>query len=191
MENTIHEELKQENTYIELLRIAIRVMKFGTYVCISFLELLLRVIKVLLNLTEYRPLQPLTEAKNNMLNNIASKKIQEYEQKYSIAFLTRHTYEFERSELYSNTYKYIQEHLKDFANNNVTINQDIYKDILTRIDILTVEADKKALQEGYHYAKLTKYKLSNEEVYEDYLKYQIMRGEGNGKTNQKYRTNTD
>lgn len=172
-----------ESTYIEILRLTLRVFKFSFYLAISFLELLLKVLKVLFNLTEYKPLQPITEGKNSFLNHIASEKIEEYEQKYSVAFLTRHTYQFERSELYSSTYKYIQEHLKDFADNGVVLNQDIYRDILTKIDILTVEADKKALQEGYNYAKTSKYKLSNEEVYNDFIEYKIMRGEGHGKVN--------
>lgn len=180
-----------EKTHIEFLRLTLSACKFGLYIAISFLELLLKVFKLLLNLTDYRPLKPITDSKNSFLNRIATKRIEEYKQKYSVAFLTRHTYHFERSELYSNTYKYIQEKLKDFADNNITINQDIYKDILNKIDILTVEADKKALQEGYNYAKTTKYKLSNEEVYNDFLQYQIMRGEGNGKTNKEYRTSTD
>lgn len=191
MEKTIHGEHEQENTYIQLLKLTLRILKFGLYACISFLELLLKILKVLLNMTEYYPLQPLTEAKNSFLNRIASEQINKYEINYSIAKLTKHTYEFERSELFSSTYKYIQEKLKDFSDNNVAINENIYKDILTKIDILTVEADKKALQEGYNYAKLTKYKLSDNEVYNDFLQYNILRGEGNGKINKEYGANTD
>lgn len=185
------ENIEQQNTYIKIVKLILRAFKFGLYVGISFLELILKALKVLFNLTEYKPLQSLTESKNNFLNNIAAKEINKYKIKFAAEKLTQHTYEFERSELFSSTYKYLQEKLKDFADNNVTINQDIYKDILNKIDILTVEADRKALQEGYKYAKVSKYKLQDNEVYSDFIQYKIMGGEGHGKVNQEYRTSTD
>lgn len=182
------------NQYEELLKFLIngflKLSKFSLYVVVNLLKLFIKVIEGLF-LNEYEPFKKVLCTKDNFLNRIAEKEINKHEVNYTVAKLTRHTFEFERSELYSTTYKYLQEKLKDFADNNVAINHDIYKDILTKVDILTVEADKKALQEGYHYAKLTKYKLSNEEVYNDFLQYQIMRGEGCGKINKEYRASGD
>ena len=167
-----------------VIKLSIKLLKFSLYLCISFLELMIKIIKALF-LNEYKPFGSVTDSKNNILNRIARKEINKEKIKFSTEKLTRHTYEFERSELYNNTYKSIQTKLKDFADNNVAINEDIYKDILANIDVLTVEVEKKALQEGYNYASYTKYKLSDNEVYSDFIEYKVMRGEGHGKANKK------
>lgn len=174
-----------------LIKLTIKVLKFTLYLVISFLELFIKVIKVLFNINEYKPFQGLVDIKDNILDDRAKKNISKERIKFATEKLTRHTYEFERSDLYLNTYKDIQEKLKDFSDNNVAINNDIYKDILAKIDVLTVEVEKKALQEGYNYAAFTKYRLSDEEVYEDFIEYKIMKGEGHGKADKEHREGTD
>ena len=193
---------KPETTEVDYLRAAFKifkftfklilsVLKFSLYLVISFIELFIKVIKVLLNLTEYKPFQSLTEGRNSILNRIADKNINQYKVKFATEHLTRHTYEFDRSELYNSTYKDIQEKLKAFADNNIAINQDIYRDILRKIDIITVEVEKQALKEGYSYASFTKYRLSDEEVFDDYIQYKVMRGEGHGKAHKEQREGAD
>ena len=178
-----------ENPYLTLakgiIKTALKILKFSLYLCISFLELIIKLIKVLFNLIDYKPFKFISDARDRVLDDRAKKNINQERVKFATEKLTRHTYEFERSELYNNTYKSIQAKLKDFADNNVAINEDIYKDILAKIDVLTVEVEKKALQEGYSYASYTKYKLSDNEVYSDFIEYKIMKGEGHGKINKK------
>ncbi len=177
-----------------LIKLTIKVSKFTLYLAISFLELFIRVIKVLFNLNDYKPFQKVTDIKNNILDDRAKRNINQERIRFATERLTRHTYEFERSNLYLNTYKDIQEKLKDFADNNVAINQDIYRDILAKIDVLTVEVERKALQEGYSYAAFTKYKFSDEieEVYDNFIEYKVMRGEGqSGKINKEQRESGD
>ena len=171
----------------KLLKGTMELLKCGLYVAISFIELIIKIIKVLFNLNDYKPFQSLIDIKDNLLNGRAEKQIDKYKVKFATEHLTRHTYEFERSDLYNDTYKYIQEKLKAFADNNVAINQDIYRDILNKIDILTVEVEKKALQEGYSYASFTKYRLQDDDIFNDYIQYKIMRGEGHGKVDKEQR----
>lgn len=170
---------------LAFIRGLIKTSKFCLYVAISFLEMFLNVMKVIFNLDDYKPFKSITEsfinAREQRLNKQASKQTDKYRIKFATEELTKHQYKFERSEIYNDVYKNIQLNLKDFADNNVAINNDIYKDILRKIDILTVEVEKKALAEGYNYAAFTKYRLSNDEVYEDFIQYKIMRGEGHGK----------
>lgn len=169
-----------------IIKLAIKLFKFNIYLAISFLEIFINILRTLFNLNEYKPLKFIVDARDKILDDRAKKNIRKERIRFATEKLTKHTYEFERSDLYSSTYKKIQEKLKDFADNNVAINEDIYKDILQSIDILTVEVEKKALQEGYSYAAFTKYRLEDQEVYEDYIQYKIMRGEGkSGKVNQK------
>ena len=174
-----------------IIKLAIKLFKFSLYIVICILELVIKLLKALFNLNEYKPFRFVSDARESILDDRAKKNINQERVKFATERLTRHTYEFERSNLYSNTYKYIQEKLKDFADNNVAINNDIYKDILSKIDVLTVEVEKKALQEGYSYAAYTKYRLSDEEVYEDFIEYKIMRGEGNSKANKKQGESTE
>lgn len=193
MDNTkvIHEELEQNSLFIDLFKRLIKALKFSAYLIISFMELLIKIMKVLFNLNDYRPLRAITESKNSILNRIAEKNIKQYKVKFATEHLTRHTYEFDRSNLYNSTYKDIQGKLKEFADNGIAINQDIYRDILRKIDIITVEVEKKALQEGYSYASFTKYRLSDEEVFDDYIQYKVMRGEGHGKADKEQREGAD
>ena len=170
---------------IEFAKLILKALRFSLYLALNFLQIFINVLRSLF-LNGYEPFGIVKKTGYNILNRIADKNIRKERIRFATEQLTKHTYEFERSDLYSNTYKYIQSHLKDFADNNVSINYDIYKDILQKIDILTVEVEKKALQEGYNYAAFTKYRFSDEEeVYDNFIEYKIMRGEGNGKINKK------
>lgn len=167
-------------------KLILKVFKFSIYICIATLELIIKLIKALFNLNEYNPLGFISEAREKALDDRAAKNINKERMRFATEKLTRHTYEFERSEIYNLVYKEIQDKLKDFADNNVAINRDIYKDILNKIDILTVEVEKKALDEGYNYATFTKYRFSDEEeIYSNFIEYKIMKGEGHGKIDKK------
>ena len=196
IETPTTEEIEEyENPYLifikQIIKATFKLLRFSLYLIISFLELMIKLLKVLFNLNEYKPFRFISDARERILDDRAKKNINQERVRFATEKLTRHTYEFERSELYNNIYKSIQAKLKDFADNNVAINEDIYKDILAKIDVLTVEVEKKALQEGYSYASYTKYRLSDEEVYEDFIEYKIMRGEGHGKVNKKQGESTN
>ena len=51
------------------------------------------------------------------------------------------------------------------------------EDILKKINVLVFEAEKNALREGYKFSKETKYQLNEEDVYPNYIKDRVMRGE--------------
>lgn len=176
-----HDQEQQiEVFYFELVkkivRVALIVFKFVSYLVISFLELLIKVIKGMF-FSDYKPFKWVTDSKESFLDNIAKKHIKKNTKPYA---KTRHSYEFTRSELFARNYSHIEKLLKECANNGITINESIYKDILKRIDIIVIEAEREALQEGYSYATYTKYRLSEDEVFDDYIQYKIMRGEGHG-----------
>ena len=183
------------NIYLEIVKVIgkliLKVSKFGLYLVVTFIEMFIKLLKTIFNLNDYKPFNFILKARDRALDDKVKKNINQERIKFATEKLTRHTYEFERSILYLNTYKYIQEKLKDFSDNNVAINEDIYKDILAKIDVLTVEVEKKALQEGYSYASYTKYRLSDDEVYSDFIEYKIMRGEGHGKADKEQRESTD
>ena len=180
LEQDQEQEVEVEVFYFELVKKIVKaglvVFKFVSYLMISFLELLIKVIKGMF-FNDYKPFKCVTDSKDSFLDNIAKKHIKKNTKPHATV---RHSYEFTRSELFARNYSHIEKLLKECANNGITIINDIYKDILKRIDIIVVEAEREALQEGYSYATYTKYRLSEDEVFDDYIQYKIMRGEGHG-----------
>lgn len=160
-------------------------LKFSFFIITKILGFIIKVLEALF-LQDFELFGSVTDY---ILERRATKKIRNHEIKYATEYLTRHEYVFERSQLYSDTYKEIQEKFKDFADNNVTIDRAVYVDLLEKIAVLTVETEKKALEEGYNYASYTKYMFSSsehhDEIYNSYIEYKIMRGEGRGKVNKK------
>lgn len=178
-------ELEQRNLYIDLLeglfRLTIRALKFSLYLCISFIELLIKIIKVLFNMTEYKPFKSITDSKNSFLNRIAHDNINREKIRFATEYMCRHEYSFQRSKEFNDCYKEIQSRLKDISENNIKLNTELYKDTIYQINILIVEAEKEAMKQSYAYAKQTRYKLDKEEVYDSYIQDKILKGESNRK----------
>lgn len=179
------EEAQDYAIFSEVLNIALKgivsALKFSLYLVISFLELFLKVIKVLFNLTDYKPLKSLSEGKQSILDKIAHRNINKERIRFSTDLLCRHEYNFPRSDMFLTTYKTIQERLKNISDNNINLSNELYKDTLYQINVLIVEAEKQALNQGYSYARETKYKLDTSTVYEDFVQEKIMTGESNRK----------
>lgn len=177
MNNTTEEQ----NNYIEALRRTISILKFSLYLVISFLEIFIKLLKIALNLTNYKPFREFRIAtkRDSLLSRIAEKDINKYRVRFVSEMLAQHQYNFQRTEQYLAQYKYLQVKLKEIADNEILINTEIYRDIFKRINILVVEAEKQALKQGYQYAKETKYKLNDTETYNEYIRSRVMQGESN------------
>lgn len=165
----------------------IKVLKFSLYVCLSFLELFIRVVKVLFNLTEYKPLQSLTNRKNSFLTRVAQKEINKEKVRFASDYLGRHEFVFPRSDDFLNLYKEIQQRLFDISEHNINLNKELYRDTVNQISCLVVEAEKQALKLGYEYGRETKFKLDTSTVYEEFIADKVMTGE----SNRKFRTNSE
>lgn len=186
MNNTIEIENKENNQeeqtsfwFCTLKSLVIKVFKFNLYLIISFLELLIKVIKGLFNLNDYKPFNRLTEGKNSILNKIADKNIDKYKVKFVAENLSRHEYNFQRTEQFLAQYSYLQNKLQEIADNQILIDREIYRDIFKRISILVAEAENKALKEGYDHARKTHYQLYGDEINEDFIRDKILSGQSN------------
>lgn len=180
------EEIEEyESPYLTLakgiIKANLKVLKFSLYLCIGFLELIIKLIKVLFNLTDYKPFKTITESKNSFLNNIAYDNINKEKVKFASDFMCRHEYSFPRSDTFLNCYKEIQQRLKNISDNNIELNNALYRDTIKQINVLIVEAEKQALKQGYGYAKESKYKLDITDAYDSYIENKIMQGESNRK----------
>lgn len=174
-----------ESPYLTLakgiIKANLKVLKFSLYLCIGFLELIIKLIKVLFNLTDYKPFKAITDSKNSFLSNIAHDNINREKVKFASDFMCRHEYSFPRSDTFLNCYKEIQQRLKNISDNNIELNNALYRDTIKQINVLIVEAEKQALKQGYGYAKETKYKLDASTVYEEFIQNKVMQGDSNRK----------
>ena len=173
--------IEQNSLFITLFKLTISGLKFTTYLIISFLEYLIKILKIIFNLTDYEPFKPITDSKNTMLDRIAYKNINKEKIRFTTDFLCRHEYVFTRSDMYLSTYKMVQQRLKDVSDNNIKLNNDLYRDTIKQINILIVESEKQALSEGYGYARETQYKLDTSTVYDNFIQNKIMTGQSNRK----------
>ncbi len=175
------EEKEEQNIYINIIKGIIAALKFSLYICINILEILIKIIKVLFNINDYKPFQCIESNKISFLNRIAEREIDKEKIRFASDYLGRHEYTFPRSDTFLNCYKEIQQRLKDISDNNINLNRELYIDTIKQINALIVESEKQALKQGYTYAKETKYKLDASTVYEDFIQDKIMQGESNRK----------
>lgn len=166
-----------ESYYIQIARLILKVLHFSIYVVISFLELLIKLLKTLFNLNEYKPFEGIIEGKNNILNRIAQQEINNERIKVVAEYNCKHEYVFTRSNDFNNCYKEIQLRLKNISEHNIELNRDLYIDTIKRINSLIVLAEREAMKQSYSYAKQTKYKLDESNVYDSYIQDKIMQGE--------------
>ena len=170
------------NVYIEVAkaigRLLLKVSKFCLYLSVTFVEMFIKLIKALF-LDGYEPFKPIIDSKNRALDKRAATNIKKYEVKFVSNNLSRHEYNFQRSEQFLAQYKYLQEKLQEISDNEILINREIYRDIFKRISILIAEAENKAIKEGYDYARRTHYQLYDDDIYENFMRDKVMTGQSN------------
>lgn len=168
-----------QNTYWEILRLILKVLKFSSYLAITLLELFIKVSKELLNLTDYEPFKFVTDYKYEVLGHRVKEDLNLKAIQAATDNMARHQYNFQRSDMFQTQYKNIQEILKICKDEQAPIDDMIYKDILYRIGILIVESEKVALKEGHQFAKRTKFILDNN-IYDNYVREKILSGDADG-----------
>ena len=168
-----------QNTYWEILRLILKVLKFSSYLAITLLELFIKVSKELLNLTDYEHFKFVTDYKYEVLGHRVKEDLNLKAIQAATDNMARHQYNFQRSDMFQTQYKNIQEILKICKDEQAPIDDMIYKDILYRIGILIVESEKVALKEGHQFAKRTKFILDNN-IYDNYVREKILSGDADG-----------
>lgn len=176
--NTQVVEEKEKNIYIEILKVLIKLIfkafKFGLYVVLQLLKLLIQVVEGIFNLTDYKPFKSVS----NSLESKRDAQIKDYlDRNTKLHAVTTHSYTFVRSETFAKNYNVVTERIDQVASLDLRLNDELAKDTIKRLDIILLEAEKQSLKDGYKYAKETKYKLSDDEVYSNFIENKIMRGE--------------
>lgn len=176
--NTQVVEEKEKNIYIEILKVLIKLIfkafKFGLYVVLQLLKLLIQVVEGIFNLTDYKPFKSVSDS----LESKRDAQIKDYlDRNTKLHAVTTHSYTFVRSETFAKNYNVVTERIDQVASLDLRLNDELAKDTIKRLDIILLEAEKQSLKDGYKYAKETKYKLSDDEVYSNFIENKIMRGE--------------
>ncbi len=176
--NTQVVEEKEKNIYIEILKVLIKLIfkafKFGLYLVLQLLKLLIQVVEGIFNLTDYKPFKSVSDS----LESKRDAQIKDYlDRNTKLHAVTTHSYTFVRSETFAKNYNVVTERIDQVASLDLRLNDELAKDTIKRLDIILLEAEKQSLKDGYKYAKETKYKLSDDEVYSDFIENKIMRGE--------------
>lgn len=140
--------------------------KFSVYLIISFLQMIINLIYALMDFDNWSFLNHRKEAEEQRLMEV---EVQENSSK--------HEYIVKRSSKYDSMYKGIEGLLQVDSGQQAVIDDVMAEDILKKIDIIVYESEKNALQQGYKFARETKYILNDGEVYESYIKSRVMRGE--------------
>ena len=176
--NTQVVEEKEKNIYIEILKVLIKLIfkafKFGLYVVLQLLKLLIQVVEGIFNLTDYKPFKSVSDS----LESKRDAQIKDYlDRNTKLHAVTTHSYTFVRSETFAKNYNVVTERIDQVASLDLRLNDELAKDTIKRLDLILLEAEKQSLKDGYKYAKETKYKLSDDEVYSNFIENKIMRGE--------------
>ena len=176
--NTQVVEEKEKNIYIEILKVLIKLIfkafKFGLYVVLQLLKLLIQVVEGIFNLTDYKPFKSVSDS----LESKRDAQIKDYlDRNTKLHAVTTHSYTFVRSETFAKNYNVVTERIDQVASLDLRLNDELAKDTIKRLDIILLEAEKQSLKDGYKYAKETKYKLSDDEVYSNFIENKMLRGE--------------
>ena len=180
LDKDVDEEEYIDTPLTNFLRFSFKLCKFSAYAALTSIELLIKLIKTIFNLNDYKPFKPITDFYYNHMD----KRTLNYFKKQSYGNAVRtHKYEFIRSRVFAKNYLLIDKLLTNVYKNNVELNEDIYKDIMARIDILICESERQSFAESYKYAKETHYNFESQYAFDRYVKDRIMKGVDYRETN--------
>lgn len=140
--------------------------KFSVYIIISFLQMVINLIYKLMDFDNWDFLNKRNQVKEDRLLEVDV-----------LEGSSKHEYIVKRSAKYDSLYEGIEGLLQVDSGQQAVIDNVIAEDILKKIDIIVYESEKNALQQGYKFARETKYILQDGEIYESYIKSRVMRGE--------------
>ena len=170
MQQNLIQEEKDNNLFSILLTYLLKGMcfcfKFSVYLIIEFFQMIINFIYALFDFDNWGFL--------NKRNKIKQERLLEVEVPKNT---TRHEYKVKRSDKYNKMYGEIEGLLQVDSSQQKIIDNIIADDILKKIDIVIFESERNALQQGYKFARETKYILKDGEIYEGYIKSRVMRGE--------------
>lgn len=169
-----YKEKTEYNSWLEVVfALVIKFCRFSLYLVINLLKMLIKVIEGLF-LRDYEPFKPISD----VYKEKQDKKVEDYIKRNTKPHaVTSHNYEFIRSKVFARNYLKIDKLLSNCAKHDAEMNEDLYKDIMKRLDIIITEAERQAHAEGYKFAKKTRYKFESTEEFDKYIEDRVLRGE--------------
>lgn len=150
--------------------------KFCFYICMLFLQLIINIIQHCLDhvfenyFEKWDYFVKRREFKQNELMQI---QIIEDNKTY------KHMYKMQKNKQYQDIYEQLEQVIGPAIqfDREITLNKEIAQDVFLKIDKLTQEAERNALTEGYVFCVDTNGKYQNRNIYLEYMREQILKGE--------------
>lgn len=150
--------------------------KFTFYLCILFLQMIINIIQFCLDhifKNYFEQWDYYIKRKEKQEKDLMQIEIIEDNKTY------KHTYKMNRNKQYQDIYGQLEQVIGVAIeyDREIAINKEIAQDIFLKIDRLTQEAERNALEEGYKFCVDTNAKYQNRNIYLEYMREQILKGE--------------
>ena len=150
--------------------------KFCFYICMLFLQLIINIIQYCLDLVfenYFERWDYFIKRREFKQNELMQIEILEDNKTY------KHMYKMQRNKQYQQVYEQLEQAIGPAIeyDREVSINKEVARDIFLKIDKLTQEAERNALTEGYKFCFDTNGRYQNRDIYLEYMREQILKGE--------------
>lgn len=150
--------------------------KFCFYICMLFLQLIVNVIQYCLDWifeNHFETWDYYIKRKERQEKDLMQIQIIEDNKTY------KHMYKMNRNKQYQDIYEQLEQAIGPAIefDREVSINKQIAQDVFLKIDKLTQEAERNALTEGYKFCFDTNGRYQNRDIYLEYMREQILKGE--------------
>lgn len=159
-----------------LTRALMFAFKFSFYLCMLFLQLIINVIQYCLDYVfenYFERWDYFIKRREDKERDLMQIEILEDNKTY------KHMYKMNRNKQYQEIYEQLEQVIGSAIeyDREIAINKEVAQDVFLKIDRLTQEAERNALEEGYKFCIDTNAKYQNRNIYLEYMREQILKGE--------------
>lgn len=157
-----------------LIKAMLFAFKFSFYLCMLFLQLIINVIQYCLDWafeSYFERWDYFIKRRQDKENELLKIELIEDNKTY------KHLYKMKRNKEYEAIYEELENYLSAAIefDREIAINKEIARDIFLKIDKLTQNAERNAIEEGYKFCVDTNAKYQNRDIYLEYMREQILK----------------
>lgn len=157
-----------------LIKALLFAFKFGFYLCMLFLQLVIDVVQYCLNWvfqSYFEQWDYFIKRREDKERELLKIELIEDNKTY------KHTYKMQKNKQYEAIYEELENYLSAAIefDREIAINKEIAQDIFLKIDKLTQNAERNAVTEGYKFCIDTNGKYQNRDIYLEYIREQILK----------------
>lgn len=178
MQNVIEKQSITNTVLDKILSCLIKAMlfafKFSFYLCILLLQLIVDVVQYCLNWmfqNYFEQWDYFIKRREDKERELLKIEVLEDNKTY------KHTYKMCRNKQYNSIYEELENYLSAAIefDTEIAIDKKTAQDIFLKIDKLTQNAERNAIEEGYKFCTDTNGKYINRDIYLEYMREQILK----------------